>query len=117
MVYDKFQARAGQGPCDPYTRQPVKGRARGGGVRMGEMERDGLISHGCAFIGNLLITRKDLTVLATINNRVLYYSDTCTSVQLSFTSLVPIPLEENMCPRGTNRERLCYEATFFTTRA
>ena len=50
MVYDKFQARADKGPIDPYTQQPVKGRARGGGVRMGEMERDGLISHGCAFI-------------------------------------------------------------------
>ena len=50
MVSDKFQARAASGPNDPVTSQPVKGRARGGGVRMGEMERDGIISHGCTAI-------------------------------------------------------------------
>lgn len=51
MVGDKFQARASKGPNDPITTQPVKGRAKGGGVRLGEMERDGLISHGCTLLG------------------------------------------------------------------
>ena len=49
MVSDKYQVRA-TGPVNPLTRQPIKGRKKGGGIRLGEMERDSLLSHGTAFL-------------------------------------------------------------------
>lgn len=49
MVNDKAQVRA-TGPIDPVTKQPVKGRQRYGGIRLGEMERDSLLAHGCSFL-------------------------------------------------------------------
>lgn len=49
MVSDKYQVRA-TGPMNELTRQPIKGRKKGGGIRLGEMERDSLLSHGTAFL-------------------------------------------------------------------
>lgn len=49
MVNDKFQVRS-TGAVNRTTMQPVKGRKKGGGIRVGEMERDAFLGHGTAFL-------------------------------------------------------------------
>ncbi|OHT13406.1 DNA-directed RNA polymerase, beta subunit family protein [Tritrichomonas foetus] len=63
MVGDKYQVRA-TGRINNLTRQPLKGRKKGGGIRLGEMERDGLLAQGVSFL---------------LRDRFMWCSDGCTA--------------------------------------
>ena len=67
MVKDKINYRA-RGPRTMMTRQTVQGRANDGGLRVGEMERDGLIAHGAtSFLTESMMKRGDEYQMAICN--------------------------------------------------
>jgi DNA-directed RNA polymerase beta subunit len=59
MTEDKINYRS-TGPITKLTRQPLEGRAQDGGLRIGEMERDSLLSHGLmGFLTESMMKRSD----------------------------------------------------------
>ena len=59
MVAEKLNAR-GTGKLTGLTRQPTEGRRKGGGLRIGEMERDTVLSHGISlFLKESMMERSD----------------------------------------------------------
>jgi len=67
MVKDKINYRA-LGPRTALTKQPVSGRANDGGLRIGEMERDSVASHGIVdFLTESMMERGDKYYMAVCN--------------------------------------------------
>ena len=78
MVEDKINYRGRGGAIDFLTKQPVKGRANNGGLRIGEMETNAIASHGlAAFMKESMMHRSDGIVYAghTRKNNVIHVDE------------------------------------------
>jgi DNA-directed RNA polymerase II subunit RPB2 len=78
MVKDKINYRA-TGPRTNLTRQTVQGRANDGGLRIGEMERDGVLAHGMSyFLNESFMIRGDEYYMAVCNKTgaIAIYNET-----------------------------------------
>jgi DNA-directed RNA polymerase II subunit RPB2 len=86
MVEDKMHARA-KGKIIGLTRQPVDGRANGGGLRWGEMERDCGVAHGAS---------------AVLHERMMISSDAYNAPICEECGLIGTAIKD------TNNERTCH---------
>lgn len=74
LASQKIQARS-RGAIKTGSRQPTKGKKKGGGGRIGEMEKDALVAHGCSFT-----TRQCLMEQSDMHVRVVCLSCNATAI-------------------------------------
>ena len=100
MVKDKINYRA-RGPRTLMTRQTNHGRANDGGLRIGEMERDGVIAHGMStFLYDSLMNRGDAYKVAICNHTgtlAIYNKET----DHFYSPLVDGPIQYDVLDKNT----------------
>lgn len=114
MVKDKINHRS-LGPRSVLTRQTVGGRANDGGLRIGEMERDGILAHGMSsFLNDSFLTRGDDYYMAICNktgiiaiyneSRNLFLSPYADGpLKFVTTNIVSNNVEENLAIKNISR--------------
>jgi DNA-directed RNA polymerase II subunit RPB2 len=121
LVDDKIHSRA-RGPVTMLTRQPMEGRAKEGGLRFGEMERDSILAHGtAALLQERLFLNSDayrmhvcnkcgMTAVADIDANSVY----CKACDTSDCSQIYIPYAAKLMFQEL--QSMSIAARFFTTR-
>jgi hypothetical protein len=101
MVKDKINYRA-RGPNTNLTRQPVQGRANDGGLRIGEMERDGVLAHGMSyFLNESFMIRGDEYHNMAVCNKTGAISIYNNSKNLFFSLFADGPIKFHTNPDGS----------------
>jgi DNA-directed RNA polymerase beta subunit len=93
QVKDKIHSRF-YGENNIFSNQPVSGRSRHGGLRIGEMEMDVLLTHGASSLISTVIKDSDITaafvckkcgyMLSSSNKCILCKSTECVQLEVPF---------------------------------